>query len=277
MNSHSALTLLRPSFLVRLMFGALALSLLLAGCASLPGSEVYRTDIGRFEASVAPGPTPTILFEAGMGAHQESWREVFAQMSSTNAVFAYNRPGIGRSESTTRSRDGLTIVEDLRALLKSQKMRPPYVLVGHSAGGLYMQLYARLYPSEVAGLVLVDPTHPTQLEGAGSMENRGLASTLINVQGLFGPVKAEFNALHATGQAVLAAPPLPAGMPVIILIAPDRSGTAIAAFDNAKRADYARLYPHALLREVDSGHLVPTEHPDAVVQAIREVLLRASR
>lgn len=277
MSSHSISTFLRPSFLVRPAFGALALSLLLAGCASLPGSEVYRTDIGRFEASVVRGQNPTIVFEAGMGAHQESWREVFAQMSSTNAVFAYNRPGIGRSDSTTRPRDGIAIVEDLRALLQSQKMQPPYVLVGHSAGGLYMQLYARLYPSEVTGLVLVDPTHPTQLEGEGSMENRGLASTLINVQGLFGPVKSEFDALNETGQAVLASPPLPTRMPVIILTAPDRSGTAIGAFDNAKRADYARLYPHALLREVDSGHLIPTERPDAVVQAIREVLLRASR
>ncbi|MBS7702771.1 alpha/beta fold hydrolase [Chelatococcus asaccharovorans] len=267
----------RAGWPLRAVTGAVAFSLLLAGCASLPGSEVYRTDTGRFEASVAGAGAPTIVLEAGMGAHKEYWRDVFVAMSSTNTVFAYNRPGIGRSAETTRPRDGATIVAELRALLRSRNLQPPYILVGHSVGGLYMQLYARRYPSEVAGLVLVDPTHPTQFEGEGAIENRGLASALIATQGLFGPVKAEFDGVEPTGRAVLAAPGLPADMPVVILIAPNRSGTAIGAFDNAKRADFARLYPHAVIREVQSGHNIPVQRPDAVVQAIREVLSRTRR
>lgn len=277
MNPQLSLTRMRPGWPLRPVCGAVALSLLLASCASLPGSDVYRTDTERFEVSVVRGGTPTIVLEAGMGAYKESWRDVFAQMSSTNTVFAYNRPGIGQSRETTRPRDGETIVADLRALLRSRDLKPPYILVGHSVGGLYMQLYARLYPSEVAGLVLVDPTHPTQFEGEGAIENRGLASALIATQGLFGPVKAEFDGVEPTGRAVLAAPALPDDMPVVILIAPNRSGTAIGAFDNAKRADFARLYPHAVIREVDSGHNIPVERPDAIVQAIREVISRASR
>ena len=256
---------------------ALAALAAVAGCTALPGSSLTGTPSGYVETAQIVRAAPTVVLEAGMGAAKETWSDIFAAISSTNTVFAYDRPGIGRSKPTTRPRDGNTIVSDLRALLKRRGLPPPYVLVGHSAGGLYMQLYARLYPSEVAGLVLVDSTHPTQLEGAGSMENRGLASTVIAVSGWFGPVATEFGAIVETGRQVLAAPPLPADLPVVILIATDRSGTDIARFDNAKRADFAQLYPHARVREVEGGHNVPIERPQAVIQAIRDVLAAARR
>ena len=118
------------------------------------------------------GQAPAVVFESGLGSYKETWDKVFPVIATTNAVFAYDRPGIGQSTMTSRPRDGATIVEDLRALLKSRNVMPPYVLAGHSAGGLYMQLFARRYPSEVAGVVLVDSTHPTQFEGDGTLDNR---------------------------------------------------------------------------------------------------------
>ena len=99
------------------------------------------------------------------------WDKVISEVSKTKSVFAYNRPGIGNSVKTDKPRDAEQIVEELRSYLKELKIRPPYVLVGHSSGGLYMQLFARKYPSEVAGLVLVDSTHPLQMKGAGAPEN----------------------------------------------------------------------------------------------------------
>ena len=73
----------------------------------------------------------------------------------------------GRSDPADSPRDGGHVVDELRALLSAQDLKPPYVLVGHSLGGLYMQLYARRYPDEVSALVLVDSTHPNQFKGAG--------------------------------------------------------------------------------------------------------------
>jgi pimeloyl-ACP methyl ester carboxylesterase len=61
----------------------------------------------------------------------------------------------------------------------------------------------------------------------------------------------------------------------VILTAPDKSGTAIAAFDNAKRADFARLYPGATLREIDSSHAIQRDNPQAVIKAIQDVLAKA--
>jgi pimeloyl-ACP methyl ester carboxylesterase len=257
---------------------AFVLASALAACAALPGDQLATGASGHVEVSELAGAAPTVVFEAGLGAHKESWREVFGEIGATHSVFAYDRPGMGRSEATDRPRDGRTIVEDLRALLRSRNLNPPYVLVGHSAGGLYMQLYARHYPAEVSGLVLVDPTHPTQFEGAGAIEQRGAAAAAImGLAGMVGQVRGEFDALPETGREVLAAPPPAKKLPIVILVAPDKSGTALAAFDNAKRADYARLYPGADFREVAGGHSVPNENPKAVVDAIRKVLASVPR
>lgn len=255
----------------------LSFLVLASGCASLPGSELVSSNGRMVEVSQLPGASPAIVFEAGLGAYKESWRAVLAGLATGNAVFTYNRPGIGRSGLTTHARDGATIVEDLRALLRSRGVGPPYVLVGHSAGGLYMQIFARSYPSEVAGLILVDPTHPTQFEGAGSIESRGsVASAVLGIARMFGQIRAEFDALPETGRQVLAAPALPEGLPTVILVAPNRSGGSIAAFDNAMREDFGRLYPAARLAVVTGGHNIPLENPSAILDAIRAVLGNAT-
>ena len=205
----------------------------LSGCASLSGHQMAATNEGQVEISEIVKTGPVVVFEAGLAGHKEVWNKVFPEIAKTNAVFAYNRPGVGRSTATTRPRDAATMVEDLRALLRKQDLPPPYILVGHSAGGLYLQLFRR-YPDEVAGLVLVDPTHPTQFAGEGSMQNRSTLSNVALAVGLTKSAKAEFQALNESGQEVLAAPPPRAGLPIAILTAPDTSGTAIARFDNAK-------------------------------------------
>jgi pimeloyl-ACP methyl ester carboxylesterase len=136
-----------------------------------------------------------------------------------------------------------------------------------------MQLYARLYPEEVVGLVLVDSTHPTQFEGEGSLANRGaLASGVMALAGVIGPIRQEFDALTQTGAEVLAAPPLSARIATVILLAGNDDSGPAAAFDKAKRADFARLYPTAQIRWINSSHNIPSEKPEAVLEAIRWVL-----
>ena len=237
---------------------------------------MVTVDDGLIEASASGHIAPAIVFESGLMSYKEEWNKVFPVLSATNMVFAYDRPGVGRSTPTGRPRDGAAIIEDLRQLLQGQHLAPPYVLVGHSAGGLYMQLYARRYPQDVAGLVLVDPTHPTQFEGEGSMRHRSTLSNLVIAAALTATAKAEFEALDETGREVLASPPVPSDLPIAILVAPDQSATAIASFDNAKRRDFAKLYPQAAVFEITGGHDIPQERPQAVIDAVREVLRRAA-
>lgn len=101
----------------------------------------------------------TVVFEAGFGDDWTPWDEVASEVARAARVFAYSRPGYGDSEPTATPRDAVHIVEDLRSLLAARGFEPPYVLVGHSFGGTYMELFAKAYPEEVVGLVLVDPRH----------------------------------------------------------------------------------------------------------------------
>lgn len=203
----------------------------------------------------------------------EWWSKVVPALDSETSYFAYNRAGYGKSAASDTPRDGDHIVQELRKLLLARELKPPYILVGHSLGGLYMQLFARKYPKEVAALVLVDSTHPDQLKGAGDPE--GWPTWLKLTFGLLtsDTAKQELSALDQTGQAVLSLPVEP-NMPVFVLSAlrPMKASSTLADDANKKRAELAHLYPGSQQVWVDSDHGIPLEKPEAVVQAIREAL-----
>jgi len=189
------------------------------------------------------------------------WRKVIPEISKNATTFAYNRPGYGRSDGVSTLRDGFHIVEELRTLLKSNGLTPPYVLVGHSYGGLLMQLYARKYPDEVGALILVDSTHPEQFKGKGALENWPAWLRLLFHLYLSSAAKQEMDFISVTGEQVLALPAF-SGKPVIVLSAlqPMRHKGELADDANAKRKDIARLYPGSQQVWVDSGHGIPLEN-----------------
>jgi pimeloyl-ACP methyl ester carboxylesterase len=249
----------------------LFLLVLLSGCASLPAVDTTTVDQRQIEFALIKGGAPVVVFENGLGASMQSWDKVFRDIGQDATVFAYNRPGYSRSEPATTPRDGAHIMDELRALLRRQGLMPPYVLVGHSLGGLYMQLYARQHPEEIRGLVLVDSTHPTQMEGAGSLERQAWWMRALVYLFLSGDKKREFDAMPATGLAVLALPTV-TNKPVIILSAVDTRNSDMAKHANNKRMDFLRLYPQGRQQWVKSGHFIQTDKPEVVIGAIRKVL-----
>lgn len=253
---------------------AFCLFLVLSGCASINGVATSSLDGRNVEHVVAGHGAPAVVFENGLGARLQWWAKVLPEVAHETTAFAYNRAGTGASAEVSAPRDGDTIIEELRRSLRDKSITPPYVLVGHSLGGLYMQLYARRYPQEVAGLVLVDSTHPEQLKGAGAKDNWPTGLKLIVDIALSGTDKKELEALPATGAAVLALAPF-TGKPVIVLSAqkPMSDTSDLARDANAKRVKIVHLHPGAKQVWVDSGHAMPLEKPDAVISAIHEVLV----
>ncbi len=256
----------------------LILVLCIGGCSTLAGDAADTAAGARHESVVAGQGVPVVVFENGLGGTLDWWAKVWPEAARATTVLAYNRAGYGNSEAATQPRDGAHIVEELRALLQARKLPPPYVLVGHSLGGLYMQLYARQYPREVAALVLVDATHPEQLRGAGDPQTWPTWLKLTFGMLTSDTAKQELAALDATGQAVLGLPVDPA-VPVWVLSAlgPMAQSSALADDANRKRAALATLYPGARQVWVDSGHGIPLEKPQAVVTAIRESIHEALR
>src|ERR687898_2742381 len=119
--------------------------------------------------------SPTVILDAGSGLFSAQWVRVQREVSDTTRVCAYDRAGMGWSEMGPDPRDARQITSELHTLLSKAGIEEPYVLVGHSFGGMYMQTYAARYPDEVAGVALVDsPSDPDQFsqrpEGRDSYE-----------------------------------------------------------------------------------------------------------
>lgn len=256
---------------------AMLLATLLSACASLPNKSTAQIDSRRVEYALTGSGNQTVVFENGLGATMDWWVKVIPELGGNVSAFTYNRPGYGNSDPVASPRDGWHIVEELRQLLTAKQLPPPYVLVGHSLGGLYMQLFARLHPDEVKALILVDSTHPEQFKGNGAYEHWPLLLRMLFQLAMAASdvIEQEFNSIDATGNAVLALPTL-AGKPVLVLSAlqPLEETSPLADDANAKRRDLAKLYPGSQQIWVDSGHGIPLEKPDAVITAIRDVLER---
>ena len=103
--------------------------------------------------------SPVVIMDAGMGSTSAVWSLVQPGVSQFANVCSYDRAGMGKSDHAPQPHTSQDIVNDLHNLLGKAGINPPYVLVGHSLGGMNVRLYASEYPKEVVGMVLVDSTH----------------------------------------------------------------------------------------------------------------------
>ncbi len=246
------------------------------GCATLSKTELYKTKNGeRVEYLLLENNASAdiVVFENGLGANMDSWAKVLPEVSKVASVFVYNRPGYGDSDYPHTPRDGGHIADQLRVLLAEKGLKPPYILVGHSLGGLYMQYFARRYPNDVKALVLVDSTHPKQMESKGAPENWSwFVKTLVTVW-LNESQKEELRLISKSGKDILSLPTF-AGKPVIVISAskPLSEKSELADYANELRKNMVKLYPNSKQLWVDSGHNIPLEKPEAVSDAIKELI-----
>jgi pimeloyl-ACP methyl ester carboxylesterase len=111
----------------------------------------------RVEVKVAGTGSPAVVFESDFTGERILWLRAQFRAARMTRTLTYLRAGIGRSAPGPEPRSAEQIARELHALLATLQIAPPYVLVGHSAGGLYVRVFAHLYPQEIAGLILVDP------------------------------------------------------------------------------------------------------------------------
>ncbi len=129
--------------------------------------------------------TPTVVFDSAMASTCLSWSLVQPEVARVTRTVSYDRAGTGWSEEGPAPRDAEQHVRELRQALESGGAEPPYLLVGHSYGGLTMRLFAHRYPAQTAGLLLLDPAEPAQwvdpkgldrrkIEGGSRLARRGV-------------------------------------------------------------------------------------------------------
>ena len=126
------------------------------------GQLVDVGDGRRMYLSCVGSGSPTVILVPGAGEPSSIWAWIAPDVARDTRVCVYDRAGRGWSDPAPRQQDGFAIAKDLDALLTGAHEPSPYVLVGHSFGGLYVRAFAARYPNQVAGLVLLDATDPHQ-------------------------------------------------------------------------------------------------------------------
>jgi pimeloyl-ACP methyl ester carboxylesterase len=133
----------------------------------MPGQLI---DVGghRLHLSCSGAGTPTVVLEPGAGGMSSILGWIAPAVARDTRVCVYDRAGRGWSEPADTAQDGAQIATDLHTLLQRGHVPGPYVVAGHSFGGLYVLTFAARYPDEVAGMVLVDSTAPASAANPGT-------------------------------------------------------------------------------------------------------------
>lgn len=269
-------------------------------------------DIGGHRLHVVErGSGPVVVFESASGGDALSWAVIAERLAARAHTICYDRAGNGWSDSGPGSRTPQQIADELHLLLQRAGIPPPYVLVGHSLGGLYVQIYARRFPDEVAGMVLVDSSHPDQsrrlagmapdlyylvlcmapfgiqhafIRGDGPAEfppalwnaRKAMAVRSQNVRG-FGYELHAFLTTPADGNLLQ---PFAHAIPLIVLThgkpAPGMSSEKSHWFEQEwlqMQTELAAFSSLGIQRVVpDSSHFIPFDQPTAVANAVEEIL-----
>ncbi len=248
--------------------------------AERSGTSVSTNNVVHLEYQRMGHGAPNIVFLNGFRTQFRTWDKVYPEFASDNGVLLFNRRGVGLSSKATEAQDGNTVISEMRCLLSHLRLSPPFVLVAHSLGGLFANLYARVYPNEVAGVVFVDAPHP--LEVAEQKRNSPLFIVsaindgLKTIEKLFDNFKySEDECIEDTIAQLTTAGHFP-DIPVAVVsgtkkmpFVPEKAFTTHQQFQ-AKLLSLSSKSTHYICHE--SGHFPQITEPNMVVTAIRNCL-----
>jgi pimeloyl-ACP methyl ester carboxylesterase len=281
----------------------------------IPGQLI---DVGGYEMHIncSGQGTPVVILDSGLGDSYLSWQKVQPQISQITRVCSYDRAGLGYSDSSPRARNCEVFVEELHTLLHRAGIPAPYILVGHSMGGFDVRLFTSTYRDEVAGLVLVDSSHPEQQKRLPP-ELKDMDATWLREQEFFeftmpfgGPrllgfcgndeeVRAAECNLHTLRESVAelksisesaaqAATAGPLGdMPLVVLSRdPDKPQFDLPEDLVKPTSDAWQKMQYELAQlstrsthtiAKNSGHYIQLDRPDIAVEAVRQVVGQVER
>lgn len=247
--------------------------------APLYVGQGHRVDVGgrSLYLDCRGAGSPTIVLEAGMGDGVAGWSPVIDGMAATTRTCAYDRAGRGSSDARGRHTVA-DATDDLRTLLTVAGERPPFVVVGHSLGEVYVRVFADRYRSDVVGLVLVDGfsvdleadrIHPLLGELRPEYEQGAqyFRDLIAGVEDLDWP----------SSEAQLRSADV-SGIPIVVLRAPREEprldGPTNVAIAAAWEAAFTSLSPGYVRYEIawGAGHIVQADRPDLVIAAARELV-----
>ncbi|HSP16678.1 MAG TPA: alpha/beta hydrolase [Thermoanaerobaculia bacterium] len=168
-----------------------------------PPGKIVTIGSHRLHCRVEGAGTPTVVFDAPIGASSLGWALVQPEVAKFTGTFSFDRAGYGWSDAGTSPPTSGEIVDELHQLLERSGLPRPYVLVGASFGGCNARLYAFRYPEEVAALVLVDPAHEEQFKRAPSTTPRAAFLRIFQLASRLGIMRLAGMPVDIAGMNVL--------------------------------------------------------------------------
>jgi pimeloyl-ACP methyl ester carboxylesterase len=263
------------------------LATVISGVAILLGMDLGRFAFQYVDANghrlrvlISGQGNPTVIFETGGGGADggplEAWARVQPAVSKFTRTFSYDRAGIGLSAPGPEPRDARQIARELHSALANAHLAPPYILVGHSLGGPYNRVFAGMYPGEVSGMVLVDPTQEEFIEW-------NQASETNHVENVGQDILASLAEAHEST--------VPPGIPVVLITA--MGPRVFPSFVTQKQKHDFKIQKPMWLKfhdewvgklpngkhivTEDSSHMVPYEQPELIVDEIRKMVEQTGR
>ena len=245
-------------------------SLAIAKCAVDDLPQQVDADGHLLRMRIEGAGSPTVVFEIGIGGPLEEWGAVQPEVARFAKTVAYDRIGANHRQDVLTGAD---VARELHAALEKANLPPPYVLVGQSFGGVYNEIFASMYPGEVAGMVLLDS--PTK-KFANWVKMYDPKEDFTSTHHSDWP---EANGILPTFDELRAGGPQP-DVPVVVVTCA-RPTTEPRKIEMLKRwtawhAELANRYPqgqHIVTEK--SGHGIQVEQPELVIDLIREVVERA--
>jgi pimeloyl-ACP methyl ester carboxylesterase len=251
----------------------------------LPEARVATLAAGEVQYIAAGKGSPAVVLLSSFGVPFQTWALVWRELAASTTSFAYNRLGVGASAPPQQPQTGTAVVDMVREALSSAGLEPPYVLVAHGLGGLYAQLYARRFPQELVGLVLVESTHPDDdvLERRLRFLPRGWA-TILTAGAVRRGVRrhSELRFHEHTRAEIRAAGPFP-DIPLAVVTGERPSSRlttspTVAQRHDRRQRDLVVMSPQGLqFLAPKSGHFPQITDPEVVVMATRHILAQPPR
>jgi pimeloyl-ACP methyl ester carboxylesterase len=254
-----------------------------AARASATDAQLLKVDAGGYRLTMLVGgqpsrSTPAVILEAGFGGGGiVAWTTVHPEIAKFAQVVSYDRAGLGGSEKSSTPRSAKQVALELHTALKNAGIAAPYVLVGHSLGGPLVRVFASTYPSEVAGIVLVDPSQEAFNDWVKLHPPPGLKEQEAQIAKAPQGMRDEFAAIDAMLEEARLSkvPPVP-----ITLLSAAKQDAGMPAETREKLNETHTAWigsiPGGLhVTAEKSGHFIQMQEPQLVVDAIKRVIDQA--
>jgi pimeloyl-ACP methyl ester carboxylesterase len=241
--------------------------------------RLEKVDVGGHSLNLLIGGqgSPAVIFEGGFGAGIASWTTVQKDVAKFAQTVSYDRAGLSQSEPGPKPRSAKQIATELKAALQKAGVKPPYVLVGHSFGGVYVRVFADMYPKDVMGIVLIDPSQEAFNDWTKSNLRDLRKEEESRIAKASEGVRAESDSLETSYSQARTAKISP-GIKVILISATQGEGMPAEARKMwlQKHKEWIATVPggkHIITEK--SGHLVQAQEPALVIEAIRQMVKKA--